>query len=162
MPLGGHSREVRGFSSQRPSSSPRSPTSYRVNPAARSDEDGRQGNEDGRRGNKGSIPLQSTQTSERSQFGCFLFVVLHTAPPKPTDPCSSTPTLCLYLLHPILNHIPCWPIGSALLQLFPSDRNLNTIKISIKHCASNPASLHLPQTHIIKKTSGRIRPDAPI
>ena len=61
MPLGGHSREVRGFSSQRPSSSPRSPTSYRVNPAARSDEDGR-------RGNKGSIPLQSTNNQLSTDY----------------------------------------------------------------------------------------------
>lgn len=61
MPLGGHSREVRGFSSQRPSSSPRSPTSYRVNPTARSDGDGR-------RGNKGSIPLKRPFESGQYSF----------------------------------------------------------------------------------------------
>ena len=76
MPLGGHSREVRGFSSQRPSSSPRSPTSYRVNPTARSDEDGR-------RGNKGSISLKRPFESGQYSFTFPLFSQIFNSPAVP-------------------------------------------------------------------------------
>lgn len=76
MPLGGHSREVRGFSSQRPSSSPRSPTSYRVNPTARSDEDGR-------RGNKGSISLKRPFESGQYSFTLPLFFQIFNSPAVP-------------------------------------------------------------------------------
>lgn len=76
MPLGGHSREVRGFSSQRPSSSPRSPTSYRVNPTARSDEDGRHGN-------KGSISLKRPFESGQYSFTLPLFFQIFNSPAVP-------------------------------------------------------------------------------